>query len=170
MNINLENNATVVTAATLEGNISIGSYTVVHPHAIIKSGDGQIIIGKNNIIEEGVLIENKGPPGSVMIIGDDNIFKVKSTIYANQIGNNNVFGIKSIIGEGTSITNLCSICPYGEYYIQYEPLRENTVIYNGDFDQRTSSETATSIQLHAEVLRKLLLNFHRGYTKTAKPK
>lgn len=78
-----------------------------------------------------------------MVIGDDNIFKVKSQIYAKKIGNNNTVGVKAIIGEGTEITNLCSICPMGEYRIRYEPLKERTVIYNGNLDQRTSSETAS---------------------------
>lgn len=143
MSVIIEKNATVLVSATIEGSVTIDSYTVVHPHAVIKAGDGKIVIGKNNIIEEGVIIENKGAPGSVMVIGDDNHFKVKSRIFANKIGNNNLIGVYAEVGEGTEITNMCTICPYGAYLIQYEPMKERTVIYNGNMDQRRSTETPT---------------------------
>lgn len=56
MPLNLEDKATVVLTVTLEGDISIGAHSVVHPHAVIKAGEGQIIIGKNNIVEEGKVL------------------------------------------------------------------------------------------------------------------
>ena len=70
MPLQVKENATVIVSAVIEGDVTIGSFTIVHPLATIKAGEGKIIIGKNNIIEEGVTIENKGPPGSVMEIGN----------------------------------------------------------------------------------------------------
>lgn len=43
----------------LQGDITIGSRTVVHPRAKILALSGPIVIGENNIIEEQVQIINK---------------------------------------------------------------------------------------------------------------
>jgi len=43
----------------LQGDITIGSRTVIHPRAKIIALLGPIIIGENNIIEEQVQIINK---------------------------------------------------------------------------------------------------------------
>lgn len=54
----IASDAMVIQDAKLVGKIYIGSGTVVHPKTLINAKDGEIQIGKNNIIEEGAVIEN----------------------------------------------------------------------------------------------------------------
>ena len=49
----------VCSESELQGDITIGSRTVVHPRAKILAISGPIIIGENNIIEEQVQIINQ---------------------------------------------------------------------------------------------------------------
>lgn len=51
--------AVVCVEASFQGEVKIGSGTVVHPCARILATGGPIIIGESNIIEERVVIENK---------------------------------------------------------------------------------------------------------------
>jgi carbonic anhydrase/acetyltransferase-like protein (isoleucine patch superfamily) len=43
---------------TIRGKVSFDVGCVVHPHAVIDAGDGEIIFGKYNIVEETAIIEN----------------------------------------------------------------------------------------------------------------
>jgi dynactin-6 len=45
--------------AFLQGNIILGHGNVLHPRSEIKSNNGPIVIGNDNIFEEQVLIENE---------------------------------------------------------------------------------------------------------------
>ena len=51
--------ALVCHTATLDGDITIGARTVVHPKATIIAKDGPIVIGEGNLIEEQTIIVNK---------------------------------------------------------------------------------------------------------------
>jgi dynactin-6 len=46
------------THSTLRGRISFDAGCVVHPHAKIDAGSGEIVFGKYNIVEETAVIEN----------------------------------------------------------------------------------------------------------------
>ncbi|CAK5075154.1 unnamed protein product [Meloidogyne enterolobii] len=84
--------AVVVAKAILRGgNIVIGAGTVIHPQALIDAGEGKIIFGSNNIVEETAIIQNlylyfklffkkyfRGPSGNLMKIGDENLFEIGS--------------------------------------------------------------------------------------------
>ncbi|KIH45231.1 bacterial transferase hexapeptide repeat protein [Ancylostoma duodenale] len=75
--------AIVCREATLEGCVSIGAGTVVHPFAIIRATNGPIIIGENNIIEDRSLIENILEEGDkVMEIGNQNIIEVGASEFS----------------------------------------------------------------------------------------
>ncbi|KHJ84040.1 bacterial transferase hexapeptide repeat protein [Oesophagostomum dentatum] len=79
--IEIHPTAIVCREATLEGCVSIGAGTVVHPFAIIKATNGPIIIGENNIIEERSLIENLLEDGDkVMEVGNQNIIEVGARV------------------------------------------------------------------------------------------
>uniref|UniRef100_A0A914C6I2 Dynactin subunit 6 n=1 Tax=Acrobeloides nanus TaxID=290746 RepID=A0A914C6I2_9BILA len=149
----------VIQDAKLVGKIYIGSGTVVHPKTLINAKDGEIQIGKNNIIEEGAVIENLGPEGHVMKIGDDNIFETFSICQALEVGSNNVFGIKSEVGPGVEITDGCSIGAKCKVLMQ-EKLKPLNVVYGKQYTRRTASEKPQDHKSHLEFLRKVLPNYH----------
>ncbi|VDK87644.1 unnamed protein product [Onchocerca ochengi] len=74
----IASNAVVCKEAILEGEITIGSGTVVHPTAVIRATNGPIIIGENNNIEETSVIENLNENGETLLIGRDNVFEIGS--------------------------------------------------------------------------------------------
>lgn len=56
--LSIASDAVIVVHATLRGKITVGSSTIIHPKAHIDSGEGEIIFGTHNIIEETAVIEN----------------------------------------------------------------------------------------------------------------
>ncbi|VDO46901.1 unnamed protein product [Onchocerca flexuosa] len=74
----IASDAVVCKEAILEGEITIGSGTVVHPTAVIRATNGPIIIGENNNIEETSVIENLNENGETLLIGRDNVFEIGS--------------------------------------------------------------------------------------------
>ena len=75
----------------------------MHARSRIYAEGGPIIIGKNNIIEEKVIILNRF--SETLNIGDNNLFEVGSCIYialnkdveCKKIGNDNVIEVEGII-------------------------------------------------------------------------
>lgn len=55
MSITIAAGALVAAEARIEGDVTIGEETVVHPTAVILALDGPIDIGKRNVIEEKVV-------------------------------------------------------------------------------------------------------------------
>ncbi|CAJ0633370.1 6745_t:CDS:2 [Entrophospora sp. SA101] len=80
-------------------HVSIGKRAVVCADIELK-GDvqivlaetGPIIIGKDNIIEESVVIINKN--STPLIIGDENVFEVGCYVEGTKIGNKNIIEAK----------------------------------------------------------------------------
>ena len=159
------NGGTIFYGAVLEGKIVIGTGTVVHPGAVIKATNGEIIFGEYNIVEETAVIENRNADGSPMAIGNENTFKAKSQCYATSMGDGNVISTFAKVGEGATLTNNCFIGPYGLYGDKGQPMQENTVIYNGN-KRRISTEPAQSTRIQADLLKRQLSSFH----KVIKPK
>ena len=67
--------AVVSSECDLQGDITVGTRTVIHPKARIIAEAGPIRIGESNLIEEQVEIINS-TPNSVLVIGDFNVFEV----------------------------------------------------------------------------------------------
>lgn len=59
----------------IEGNVLIGDGCYIQSGCRISGISGKVIIGKNNIFEENVLIQNQNENGDDMIIGNFNHFK-----------------------------------------------------------------------------------------------
>lgn len=68
--------AVVSSECDLQGDISVGTRTVVHPKARILARAGPIRIGESNLIEEQVEIVND-TPNTILIVGDFNVFEVR---------------------------------------------------------------------------------------------
>ncbi|RCN41087.1 bacterial transferase hexapeptide repeat protein [Ancylostoma caninum] len=152
--------AIVCREATLEGCVSIGAGTVVHPFAIIRATNGPIIIGENNIIEDRSLIENILEDGDkVMEIGNQNIIEVGAIIHAPSIGNNNVLHVQCEVSPNSCVSNGCSIGVRCKLFAK-ETLPERTVIY-GKFNERRVAHVDPPVpQGQLEVLRRLLPSYH----------
>jgi len=154
--------ALVCHTATLDGDITIGARTVVHPKATIIAKDGPIVIGEGNLIEEQTIIVNKNPPGvdevSPLVIGDYNVFEVASEFRGKTVGNNNVLEVKAKVGPNTQLTNGCVIgnaCSVNSV----ETLQENTVVYGESCTRRKMLEKPPPQTQQLDFLRKILPNY-----------
>ena len=168
----------VCKSATLVGDISIGSGTVIHPLARIIAKTGPIIIGDNNIIEETVEIVNDGPDETVMIIGSSNMIQVGARLFCLKMGNNNMVDSKSIIGRHTVLSYGCIVSagwPCFQFYTYYasllsgihldtkEILPEMTIVYlDGDKQRRKiTSQKVVDVKPEVELLAKIIPNHHQ---------
>lgn len=75
-----------------------------------------------------------------MIIGDNNIFEIGSQCAASSIGDNNVLGQKSVVGEKVELTDGCVIGAMCQL-IQHGPVPERTCIYGANNERRTMHDT-----------------------------
>ncbi|KAL9538919.1 hypothetical protein PS6_011411 [Mucor atramentarius] len=134
----------------LKGEISIGAGTVLHPQCRVIAENGPIYIGKNNIIEENVIIFNKN--STPLVIGDDNEFEVGCYVEGARIGNNNIVESRARIVGSTSVGNYCvigSACSTESN----ETIPDLTIIYGSQSKRRCQSEPlATQATLHARHL------------------
>ncbi|VDN25426.1 unnamed protein product [Gongylonema pulchrum] len=133
--------------------------TVIHPTAVIRASSGPIIIGENNNIEETAVIENLSESGETLTIGRDNVFEIGCVVHAMKIGDNNVFGIRSHVGQHTIVTRGCSIGTNCKALLR-EELPENTVIYGKENRRRTALDPPQLQTSQLEHLRKAFVRFH----------
>ncbi|KAI9478731.1 MAG: trimeric LpxA-like protein [Benjaminiella poitrasii] len=146
----------------LRGEISIGSGTVLHPQCRIIAENGPIYIGKNNIIEENVIIFNK--QSTPLVIGDENEFEVGcckvyiielchfNYVEGTRIGNNNIMEARSRILGSTAIGNYC-VFGAGCSTENNETIPDLTVLYGSASKRRTQSQPLpTQETLHARHL------------------
>jgi dynactin-6 len=117
-------------------SLSIG--TIVHPKATIFAVGGEIIIGSNNIIEEGAIIVNRRR--EAMRIGDLNLFSVHSRIESPSVGDFNTFSPRSQTSSTTRVTDCCTVgagCTLipriqaGKVFPEEEAMEEDEVVGNG---------------------------------------
>ena len=161
--ISIANGAVVCSECKIEGDVSIGSKTVIHPKAQIIAEAGPIIIGENNLIEERTRIINRNPEGAettpVMIIGNNNVFEVDCSSNALKIGDHNVLESKSFVGRTTVLSNGCVIGA-GCRIDTNETLPENCVVYGLKSERQIMSDKPTSQTPQIEHLSKLLPKYH----------
>ncbi|KAI8645722.1 trimeric LpxA-like protein, partial [Parasitella parasitica] len=133
----------------LKGEISIG--TVLHPQCRVIAENGPIYIGKNNIIEENVIIFNNvindSCHGYIMLITF-----LSSDVEGSRIGNNNIVESRARIVGSTSVGNYCvigSACSTESN----ETIPDLTIVYGAQSKRRNQSEPlATQATLHARHL------------------
>uniref|UniRef100_A0A915Q0C3 Dynactin subunit 6 n=1 Tax=Setaria digitata TaxID=48799 RepID=A0A915Q0C3_9BILA len=155
----IASDAVVCKEAILEGDITIGSGTVVHPTAVIRATNGPIIIGENNNIEETSVIENLSESGEALLVGRDNVFEIGSVVHAPKIGDNNVFGVRCQVGPYTTVTRGCFIGTNCKAMLR-EELPENTVIYGKNNSRRVARDPPQLQTSQLDYLRKALERFH----------
>ncbi|KAI8149974.1 trimeric LpxA-like protein [Fennellomyces sp. T-0311] len=124
--------------------------TVLHPQCKIIAENGPIYIGKNNIVEENVVIFNRN--SSPLVIGDENVFEVGCYVEGQQIGNNNVIEARARVLGSTTIGDHCIIGAACATEVN-ETIADMTVIYGSKSSRRQQSEVfPTQAALHARHL------------------
>nr|WAW84819.1 dynactin 6 [Halisarca dujardinii] len=162
--ITLGPDGVVCKEAELSGDITFGSRCIVHPGARIVAEGGPIVMGDGNLIKEGATIINKKREDSqqpVLIIGNGNVFDIKSYCSASIVGNNNTFEPCCRVNEYVTVTEDCVIGA-GCTLSGREELPRGTVVYGSEHSRCVrpkSSSTQTSQQL--TMLAKVLPNYHK---------
>ncbi|WWD15827.1 hypothetical protein CI109_100251 [Kwoniella shandongensis] len=152
----------------LRGDITIGPGVVVHPKASILALGGPIVIGAECVIEETVIIVNRGT--EIMKIGDGNHFMVGSRIESPSIGDHNTFQPRCKASSGVIITDNCTLGA-GTILLPLPTLPPNTtetlppytVIFGADSDRRIWDGSG-------EVAEKALRGKHIEYLREVIPK
>ncbi|KAG8199939.1 hypothetical protein JTE90_006186 [Oedothorax gibbosus] len=143
--------AIVCKESELQGEITIGSRTVIHPKARIIAEAGPIVIGESNLIEEQVQIlnvatGNESESPCPMIIGANNVFEVGAYIESTKIGDHNVLESKCKLGRFTELTSGCVIGAKCELTCN-EIIPENSVICGSGCDRRLQIEKPPGIDI-----------------------
>ncbi|EPQ51999.1 trimeric LpxA-like protein [Gloeophyllum trabeum ATCC 11539] len=163
----IHSKAVVCQDVELKGDITIGSGTIVHPKATIFAIAGPIVIGSNNIIEEGAIIVNRQARKEVMRIGDDNLFEIGCRVESPSVGNFNTVSTRARVHH---TVRLASFCVVGAGCLvvptEDEVLDDYTVIYGPAAERRKWTgrgkvQEADLRRKHAEYLREMLPKFNR---------
>jgi carbonic anhydrase/acetyltransferase-like protein (isoleucine patch superfamily) len=85
--------------ANLEGKVKLGKNVSVWAFASIRGDEGEIIIGDNSSVQEGVVIHGKTKIGKNVTIGHGAI------VHGAKIGNNVLIGANSTILDGVKISD-----------------------------------------------------------------
>ncbi|XP_065911587.1 dynactin subunit 6-like [Dysidea avara] len=161
-NFDIATGAVVCIEAQLQGNITIGSHTVIHPCAKILAETGPIVIGENNLIEENATIVNNQPGGGdqPLVIGNGNVFEVGSYCAARAVGNSNIFEPKSHVGNDIVVTDECIIgasCSVDGT----ESLPRRTIICGSNNQRYILTQPPSSRIQQLDYLTRVLPNFHK---------
>lgn len=170
MVVHVGEESVVCSSAVLEGEVSTGFRTIIHPLARIIARSGPIVIGDNNIIEEKVEIVNDGEEEQVMIIGNGNTFQAGCSVRSLKIGNRNLVESFSWLGRGV-------VLPYGNVITAgcrldtKEILPELTVIMSldGEHQRRVAAGPPGDNSEEVGLLAKLLPNYHQTLTPETGP-
>lgn len=171
--------ALVCEDARVEGDVTIGSGTVVHPRCSILATSGPIVIGPDCVIEEQVVIVNDngggggdGGDGAVMEIGGMNLFEVGCVVEAARVGSCNVVEPKAVLGRGCVVGDGCVVAATVKVEAA-AAVPDETVLYRAGpegkqfarLQPRSKARHATQITRYLEILREpesrcCILNFH----------
>ncbi|CAD5115307.1 DgyrCDS4295 [Dimorphilus gyrociliatus] len=161
--IKLGPGALVCLDCDIQGDVTIGARSIVHPKARIIADAGPIIIGENNLIEERAEIYNRKidetPNQTVVIIGNSNLFEVGCYSEALKIGDNNIIESKARLGRETELTNGC-VVGAGCSIFNREVLQENLIISGSNCERRVQFDRPQPQSLQLDFLHKMLPNYH----------
>lgn len=116
-------------AATLMGNVTLGTECTVWPSAVIRGdGGGFVKVGNRTNIQECVSIHG-GEPDFPVEIGDNVTIAHGAMVHGARIGNNVCIGIGAIILDGTVIPDNV-IVGAGSVVSSKEPLQSG-MLYMG---------------------------------------
>eukprot|EP00730_Choanoeca_flexa_P019892 TRINITY_DN9731_c0_g3_i2.p1 TRINITY_DN9731_c0_g3~~TRINITY_DN9731_c0_g3_i2.p1 ORF type:complete len:163 (+),score=37.78 TRINITY_DN9731_c0_g3_i2:64-552(+) len=158
--MSIDPSALVCRGAVLEGEVTVGAGTVIHPTARIVATKGPIIIGENNMIEEQAVVENKRD-GAVMIIGDGNVIETGAKCYFGSLGKDNVISAKAIVEDQVQIGSNCFLGP--AVVVKEDQTLEDHTIVSGTGNivrvDSTYEKSSGYVELHNH-LKANLAKFH----------
>ncbi|KAJ2764988.1 hypothetical protein IWQ56_004275 [Coemansia nantahalensis] len=159
--LQLDVNALVCKNAVVDGDVQIGSGTVVHVGASIIAKNGPIIIGANNIISERATIVNRH--SSPLTIGDNNLLETDCLVEGRGIGHGNIVQARgrvagtSTLGNNCVVGATCSTEPA-------ENVADNTVLFGSPQSRRlragTNAEHAAVHKRHLEYIHEMLPRYN----------
>uniref|UniRef100_A0A0A9WBJ5 Dynactin subunit 6 n=1 Tax=Lygus hesperus TaxID=30085 RepID=A0A0A9WBJ5_LYGHE len=162
--VRISQGAVVCMDCKLEGPITVGPRTVIHPKACITAEGGPIMIGENNIFEEQCVIkhkvdnETKGRP-LILNIGSNNVFEVGCVVLSKVIGDNNIFEAKSYVGPDVEVGNGC-IIGAGVSLQLPEKLPDNVIVTGSQYNRTIAADRPPPQTLQLDFLTKVLPNYH----------
>ncbi|CAH0390177.1 unnamed protein product [Bemisia tabaci] len=156
--------STVCKDIKLQGTVSIGTLTIIHPKASILAENGPIVIGDGNIIEEQSVIANKLPADAngepqTLFVGNNNMFEVGCVCEAKSVGDNNVLEAKSYVGPEVEISNGCFIGAACRLTLP-EKLPENLSVCGSNHLRKIMSDRPAPQTSQKDHLAKVLPNYH----------
>ncbi|KAJ2778347.1 hypothetical protein H4R18_004652 [Coemansia javaensis] len=153
--------ALVCKNAAIEGDVQVGSGTVVHVGASIIARNGPIIIGSNNIVSERAAIVNHG--AAPLVIGDNNLLETDCLVEGRGIGHGNVVQVRGRVAEGSTLGNGCvvgAMCTTEPA----ESVPDNTVLFGSPQQRRQragpNAEHAAVHKRHLEYIREMLPRYN----------
>lgn len=101
--------ALVSPQAILRGKVTVGPGTVIGPGCTIEALKREIVVGRENIFEDGAQLTHS--QDSVLNIGDGNRFEVGCDVNCpSRIGNFNIVETKATLSPGSSLGDGCFVC------------------------------------------------------------
>ncbi|XP_003744430.1 dynactin subunit 6 [Galendromus occidentalis] len=149
--------STVVRDCVIQGEVTIGTRTVIHPTAQILAEKGPIIIGEGNIVEEKAKIINRRE--EPLVIGNHNTFEVGCVVEANAIGHHNTFECLSRVGPLVSVGSGCTVGARCNVSTE-EVLPDNIVVYGANCDRKISVDNFRTSNPQIDFLSKVMVNYH----------
>ncbi|KAJ1733613.1 hypothetical protein LPJ61_001476 [Coemansia biformis] len=159
--LQLDLHALVCKNAVIEGDVQIGSGTVVHVGASIIAKNGPIIIGSNNIIcERAAIINHHSTP---LMIGDNNLLETDCLVEGRGIGHGNTIQARGRVAGTSTLGNNCVVgatCTTEPA----ESVPDNTVLFGNPQSRRLraggNTEHAATHKRHLEYIHEMLPRYN----------
>ena len=140
----------------------------MHPVVRIRALNGPIVIGSHNLFEEFVEIRNVLPPHDdgtprTMHIGSHNRFEARTTVFAESVGDHNVFNTAASLLPGSKVGSYVAVAACRTVGPGAE-VPDNTVVYGASGEVRPSEQPNTpcpDLPLLRAALEQTLPNFHK---------
>ena len=135
--------------------VTVGTDNVFGPVVKIRAVSGPIVIGSGNVFECMVEVRNVLPPAAdgspqTMYIGDNNHFGTRTTVYAQEVGSNNILHtgasvlVGAKVGDGAILTARKSVA-CGEVLADNSTAQGHTVDIRPDYLPKLRAYLAGSL-------------------------
>ncbi|TPX50023.1 hypothetical protein SeMB42_g02401 [Synchytrium endobioticum] len=162
--LNAQARNTICEDASQSGPITLGANNIIHPKStitVLNDECGEIVIGSNNIIEECAIIVNRNK--EPLVIGDNNLFGVRSVFEGVGIGSDCILEAKSHVLSGTSIGSNCIIGANCSTNTD-DTIPDHTILYGNGFRRTQVTSNASLHHRHIDYLKEVLPKYHHVKT------
>ncbi|KAL3673214.1 hypothetical protein V7S43_000937 [Phytophthora oleae] len=154
--------AAVCVEAQLQGAITVGEASVVHPGASILATGGSIVLGERCFVEDGAVLVAEED----MQVGSDNLFESGCEVRSRSVGSSNWFEPKAQALKGSVIGNNCLIGS-GVVVAAGERVPDNSILVavqtpEGNTRRIVREQKDYLVKTHAALIQKYADIFPRG--------